>query len=38
MLLRLLAEIVTCTYFESLSRFGYEVREETNFANTQKTH
>jgi dolichol-phosphate mannosyltransferase len=38
MLLGLLAEIVTRTYFESQGRFGYEVREETNFANIQKTH
>ena len=38
MLLGLLAEIVTRTYFESQGRPGYEVREETNFANIQKTH
>ena len=38
MLLGLLAEIVTRTYFESQGRSGYEVREETNFANIQKTH
>ena len=37
MLLGLLAEIVTRTYFESQGRSGYEVREETNFANIQKT-
>ena len=37
MLLGLLAEIVTRTYFESQGRPGYEVREETNFANIQKT-
>jgi glycosyltransferase involved in cell wall biosynthesis len=37
MLLGLLAEIVTRTYFESQGRFGYEIREETNFANIQKT-
>jgi glycosyltransferase involved in cell wall biosynthesis len=38
MLLGLLAEIVTRTYFESQGRSGYEIREETNFANIQKTH
>ncbi|MGY4602880.1 glycosyltransferase involved in cell wall biosynthesis [Bradyrhizobium sp. USDA 4474] len=37
MLLGLLAEIVTRTYFESQGRFGYEIRDETNFANIQKT-
>jgi dolichol-phosphate mannosyltransferase len=38
MLLGLLAEIVTRTYFESQGRSGYEIREETNVANIQKTH
>jgi len=28
---------VTRTYFESQGRSGYEVREETNFTNIQKT-
>jgi dolichol-phosphate mannosyltransferase len=37
MLLGLLAEIVIRTYFESQGRSAYDVREEVNFTNIQRT-